>query len=304
MHAQKIQAHRNRSRARGRRGALPPRGRPSFKPLPRPPLPRGRPYRGAEFAEASAFGVRAMSSIDGNQGWGEASKRPRISETSQPSRRWGGGGGGGWGSSNARTTTATTTPTRHPVGWGATGGAGAGHAGAVQPARAGTSGWGSAAVGGARPGGNTTGQQSRGRGNQNQGGWGAANGTSDGHAGAPEPAHTVGSGSGWKSSASSAQPVHSARQQHPPHGQQQRAEPVRTGGGGSVQDLFRAACSSSCRATSDARSSAVLPIASHRDEIVRHVCSNVDSGGSVVTIVTGETGSGKTTQVPQFILQA
>lgn len=41
-----------------------------------------------------------------------------------------------------------------------------------------------------------------------------------------------------------------------------------------------------------------LPIESHRDEIVESVFSNP------VTIVVGETGSGKTTQVPQFLFNA
>jgi HrpA-like RNA helicase len=41
----------------------------------------------------------------------------------------------------------------------------------------------------------------------------------------------------------------------------------------------------------------VLPIAAHREEILRHIDSRA------VTIITGETGSGKTTQVPQYILQ-
>ena len=41
-----------------------------------------------------------------------------------------------------------------------------------------------------------------------------------------------------------------------------------------------------------------LPIWSHKENIMQNVLQNQ------VTIVTGETGSGKTTQVPQFILDS
>ena len=112
-------------------------------------------------------------------------------------------------------------------------------------------------------------------------GWGAAQ---------PEPRAPQPSSGGWGASGPPPLPQHPhPHHQHPP---QQQPPPSRTT---SLADrLFGPVCSAD--GVDDPSRGAALPIAAHREEILSLIASNQ------VIIVTGETGSGKTTQVPQYIL--
>ena len=195
--------------------------------------------------------------------------------------------GGGWGAAASTASQQPAAPTT-AVGWGAT-------AAATVSAPAST-----AAVGWGSSGGNQN-EKSSAQG----GGWGSQqqnSGTTVATAKSKRvpPQQQPAPGAGWGSASGGA--AHSTRGGEAqresggalPLPQRSASNGPSAGGGSLAGRLFESVCRAP--AVEDPSRAAELPIVAHRSEILSLLEKNQ------VMIVTGETGSGKTTQVPQFIL--